>query len=78
MTYWLDDRRNVDKVFWGLCGLCLALFVADAFYHKHAVFAFEAWFGFFGLFGFVACVFLVLIAKELRKVLLRGEDYYDG
>ena len=25
---------------------------------------------------FCACVVLVLIAKEMRKVLMRGEDYY--
>jgi hypothetical protein len=76
-TYWLDNPRNVDKIFWALCGLCAALFLADALYAKHAVFDFEEWFGFFGLFGFIACVFLVLAAKELRKLLLRGEDYYD-
>ena len=26
---------------------------------------------------FLACVALVLIAKQLRKVLMRPEDYYD-
>ena len=32
----------------------------------------------YGIFGFVACVALVLIAKQLRKVLMRREDYYDA
>ena len=40
-------------------------------------FAIEHVFGFYGLFGFVACVALVLIAKQLRRVLMRPEDYYD-
>ena len=31
-----------------------------------------------GLYGFVACVFLVLMAKLLRRILMRPEDYYDG
>ena len=34
-------------------------------------------FGFYAFFGFIACVALVLIAKQLRRVLLRREDYYD-
>jgi hypothetical protein len=33
--------------------------------------------GFYALFGFVACVTLVLIAKQMRKILKRKADYYD-
>ncbi len=76
-AYWLDESRNVRKVFLGLCAICALLFIADAFYEKKVHFAFEGWFGFFGLFGFVACVGLVLAAKELRRILKRDEDYYD-
>jgi uncharacterized membrane protein len=75
--YWLDDRRNVNKVVWALVAVCALLFVADAFYDKHPHFVAETYFGFFGVFGFVVCVGLVLIAKALRVVLKRGEDYYD-
>jgi hypothetical protein len=32
---------------------------------------------FYAVYGFVACVLLVLIAKEMRKVIMRKEDYYD-
>ena len=35
-------------------------------------------FGFYAIFGFVACVGLVLAAKELRKFLKRDEDFYDN
>ncbi len=76
-TYWLDNPRNVAKVFWGLVVVCALLFAADAFYDKHVELEAESWFGFYGIFGFVACVALVLAAKELRKILMRGEDYYD-
>lgn len=75
--YWLDDRRNVDKVFWGLVAICAGLFVADAFYHKHVELSAEGIFGFYGIFGFIACVGLVLAAKEMRKIVKRDEDYYD-
>ena len=49
----------------------------DVFVPKHGPFAIEHVFGFYGLFGFVACVALVLVAKQLRRVLMRPEDYYD-
>ncbi len=75
--YWLDDRRNVAKIFWGVVAVCALLLLADFFYDKHAKFALEGVFGFYGIFGFVCCVFLVLAAKELRKLLKRPEDYYD-
>jgi hypothetical protein len=75
--YWLDRPENVDKIYWGVIIVCAALFLGDAFYHKHPYFSMEKVFGFYGIFGFVACVGLVLAAKELRKLLMRGEDYYD-
>ena len=75
--YWLDEPRNVTKIYYALLAACAALFLADFLYAKHAKFKLEDVFGFYGLYGFVACVLLVLIAKELRKVLKRPEDYYD-
>ena len=77
IRYWLDDIRNVHKLFWILVVVCVVLFVSDAFYHKHVVFSFENWFGFFGLFGFFLSFALVLTAKEIRKLLKRDEDFYD-
>lgn len=77
-TYWLDDKRNVDKVWWALIAGCAVVFVADAFYQKHPEFEIEYLFGFYGLYGFIACVFVVLLAKALRRILMRPEDYYDG
>jgi len=76
-SYWLDRPSNVNKLvyaFYVLCGLILAV---DVFVPKHGPFAIEHVFGFYGLFGFIACVVLVLIAKQLRRVLMRPEDYYD-
>ena len=75
--YWLDRPKNVAKVFWGVVSVCVLLFAADAFYHKHVELEAESVFGFYGIYGFVACVALVLAAKQLRKILMRGEDYYD-
>jgi len=74
---WLDDRRNVNRIVYALYGLSAFLLVIDVFVPKHGPFAIEHWFGFYGIYGFVGCVFLVLAAKELRKLVMRAEDYYD-
>ena len=73
---WLDEPRNVDKIFYGLALICTGLFLADWLYHKHTYFAFEGWFGFFAWYGFLCCVALVLLAKQMRKWVKRDEGYY--
>ncbi len=75
--YWLDDPRNVRKLYRGLWIVCGLLVTADLLYAKHIEFPIERLVGFFGFYGFVSCVFLVLAAKQLRKIVGRGEDYYD-
>ena len=76
--YWLDEPGNVQKIIWALFAVCAALFLADAFYHKHSHFEAENFFGFYAIFGFVVCVALVLAAKGMRLFLMRSEDYYDA
>lgn len=75
--YWLDDMRNVDKVFWGVVAICALLVLSDFFYHRHGDLSFDSSFAFYAWFGFVACVGLVLAAKEMRKLLMRDESFYD-
>lgn len=76
--YWLDDPRNVRKLLLAFFALCAGLIALDLLYHKHAVLAFEEWFGFYAIYGFVACMILVLASKLLRKLVGRREDYYRG
>jgi hypothetical protein len=76
--YWLDSRANVDRLVRGFYGLCALLLLVDLFIPRHGTFAIEHLFGFYAFFGFVACVVLVLVAKQLRRVLMRPEGYYDG
>lgn len=75
--YWLDDPKNVTRIFHGLIAVCVAVFAADFFYEKHPHFFFEYWFGFYAIFGFFAYAGIVLSAKQLRKLVKREEDYYD-
>jgi hypothetical protein len=75
--YWLDRSENVTKLFKGLWAVGIALLFIDLLLHRHEEFGFSAWFGFYGIFGFFACVVLVLVAKKLRVILMRPEDYYE-
>lgn len=74
---WLDDENNVKRIVWGVYAISAVLLVADLFVHKHGYFEIEHWFGFYGIYGFIGCVGLVLGAKEMRKIVMRREDYYD-
>ena len=73
-----DDPRNTRRLVRVLVALCLLLVGLDAVIHRHAVHPWEGFFGFYALYGFIACVLLVLLAKELRKLLMRDETYYEG
>lgn len=74
---WFERPETVRWILRSLYATCLVLFLADALYKKKVYFDFENWFGFYALYGFIACVVLVLISKQLRKVLARSESYYD-
>ena len=63
------------RIFYVFCAL---LFVADFFVHRYHDHPLEALPGFYAIYGLVACVLLVLLAKGLRKLIMRGEDHYDA
>ena len=73
-TWFTRNWKGIVLVTYIVSGLLLLL---DFFYTKHPHFPIENIFGFYGLYGFVGCVTLVLLAKLLRKVVMRPEDYYD-
>lgn len=76
--YWLDSKKNVDKIWYTLVGICALSVLADFFYHKHVAHPVEDLIvGMYGWYGFIGCVFLVLSAKLLRRLLMRSEDYYN-
>ena len=79
---WLDHPENVRKLiqgFWGLCGLVVLFDAAGwaGLYHRHPHFGVDGYPAFYGIYGLVACVALVLAAKQLRKLVMRPEDYYE-
>jgi len=73
-----DSRRNVDRLVYALYAACAGLVALDLVIHRHVAHPWERLFGFHAWYGFVSCWILVLLAKRLRRVLMRPEDYYDG
>ena len=67
------NRRRLVRGLILICGLLLGL---DWVLHRHTDHPWEALFSFYALYGFFACIALVLLARELRKLVMRGEDYY--
>ena len=72
-----DNPRNVKRLLYVFYFICTVLFLVDFFVHRHMIHTWEHLWGFYAIYGWVACVILVLVAKELRKVLMRPDDYYD-
>lgn len=72
--------KTIINSLYGLCGLLIFIDLFATFdigLHRHMVHPFEKIPAFYAIYGFVGCVVLVLVATELRKVLMRDEDYYN-
>ena len=80
-AWWIARPENANKIWYGLVVTCILLILGDFGYHafmhdKHGYFVFETAIGFHAAYGFGAFVFVVLLGKELRKLIMRPEDYY--
>lgn len=72
-----DNPRNVDRLLKVFYAICILLVIVDFIVHRHTEMVWEEIPAFYALYGFIACVVLVLLAKLMRKVVMRKEDYYD-
>lgn len=72
-----DDPKNVKRVVYALFTVCAISALLDFVIPRHEGLHFAETYLFHCIYGFVACVILVLVAKELRKMVMRSEDYYD-
>ena len=75
--YFFDKKENIQRVLYVFYALCILLLGGDLVIHRHEMHPWDTLLGFYPLFGFVACVALVLVAKEMRRWLMRDEDYYE-
>ncbi|MFQ3302647.1 MAG: hypothetical protein ACI9EH_001552 [Planktomarina sp.] len=76
MLSWFTKTKNANNIFLGLALLCFLLFLADFTYHKHGHFHIEEIPGFYGAYGFFMFTALILVAKALRLLIKRPENYY--
>jgi len=72
-----DKPENINKILKVFYAICVLLVVTDFIVHRHIYHDWEKVPAFYAVYGFAGCVILVLIAKAMRKVLMREEDYYD-
>ena len=75
-----DKPKNVKLILRVFYVLSALLVIIDFFYERkpHDPHPWEWIPAFYAIYGFVACVILVLIATQMRKLLMRDEDYYEG
>ena len=79
---WLDKPKAVRRFFFAVYLICGALLVAEFFLfgvenaHPHPLEE-SVRFLVYPMYGFISFWFLVLVAKPMRKLLIRSEDYYE-
>lgn len=73
----LDSRQNKARVRKYFYMALIVLLGLDFFIPKHGHFSWETVPQFYAVYGFIACVALILVAKLLRRLVKRKEDYYD-
>ena len=76
-THLFDNPRNVKRLLKGFYAICIILIIADFIIHRHTTMGWEKIPAFYAIYGFTACVVLVVVAKMMRKVIMRKENYYD-
>lgn len=74
--HWLDDPRNVKKLWRGFIVVLALTVIAGLFVNLHPHFEIERWVGFYAVYGFVTCLLMIVGAKGLGLLLKRRDDYY--
>ena len=75
--------RNLFRVFYLGCVLLLLveldMQVTNLVFqeHRHEYHFLEGWFAFYPIYAFGGIVLLVVVAKIMRKIFMRPENYYD-
>lgn len=72
-----DKPENVSLMLKVFYGCCVILVVLDLVIDRYTYHPLEKLWGFYPIYGFIGCVVLVIVAKWMRRFLMRDEDYYD-
>jgi hypothetical protein len=74
--HWLDQPRNVKRLWRGSLVVLALTVLAEAVVQLHPHFEIESVFGFSAWFGFGACAAMIVVAKALALLLKRPDTYY--
>ena len=80
---WMDKPDTVKRLFTIFYAICAALIAAELLLlgaenaHPHPLEE-RMRFLVYPIYGFVSFWFLVLVARPMRSLLIRSEDYYEG
>ena len=77
-TYLFDNPQNIKRLLYGLYICCGVLVILDFVINRKVYHSWENLWAFYPIYGFVGCVVLVFVAKWMRLILMRDEDYYDS
>jgi len=72
-----DNPKNVKRLRNGFFVALVLVLIAESFVEMHGEFSVEHFYGFYAVYGFISYVLLIFVAKLLRKIIMRKEDYYD-
>lgn len=74
---WADNPVIRQRIRYALYAICAVLVITDLLVHRHTYLPVEEMPAFYAFYGFAALVGVVLLAKGLRSLVGRKEDYYD-
>ncbi len=75
---WADNPVVKQRIRAALHIVCALLLGVELLIHRHTYNDVESIPFFYALYGFGALIFAVLVAKGLRALVKRDEDYYDS
>jgi hypothetical protein len=75
-THWLDEPRNVRRLWRGFLLLLVLSVLAGLVLPLHPNFEIEAVFAFNAWYGFMVCAAMIIVAKGVALVLKRPDNYY--
>lgn len=76
-TGWADRPGNRQRIRYVLYVACVLLALADFIVHRHVEMPLEKLPAFYAGYGFLALVTVVMLARGLRRLVGRKEDYYE-
>ena len=73
---WADRPEVQQRIRYALFIICAALVIADLIVTRYTYLEVEEILAFYAFYGFAALVGVVMLAKMLRQLVGRSEDYY--